>query len=78
MTLEQALAELQNPDPQVRVHAVRWLRVLGGPEAVAGPIGGLDDPDSEGFVPIRVEVALGQMSAREAVPTRTAAADEAR
>src|SRR5205823_5644748 len=69
MTLEQALAELQNPDAQARVRAVRWLRVLGGPQAVAALIGALEDPDPDGAVPVRAEMALGEMKAGEAIPT---------
>jgi len=48
------------------VRAVRWLRVLGGPQAVAGLIGALDD----GSPDIQAEAvrALGAMQAREAAP----------
>ena len=66
MTLEQALAELRDPDPQARVRAVRWLRVLGGPEAVAALIGALDDPFEDVFA--SAGLALGEMQVREAVP----------
>jgi HEAT repeat protein len=69
MTLEQALAELQNPDAQARVCAVRWLRVLGGPRAVDALIGALDDPDGNAEVPDYALMQLCQMKAREAVPT---------
>ena len=66
MTLDQALAQLQNPDAQAQVRAVRWLRVLGGERAVAALIGALDD----GSLDIQAEAvrALGAMQAREAVP----------
>jgi HEAT repeat protein len=66
MTLEQALAELRSPDPQVRARAVRWLRVLGGPQAVAALIAALDDPSEEVFP--QAALALGEMQVREAVP----------
>src|SRR5712691_2463464 len=38
MTLEQALAELQSPQPDRRERARRCLRLIGGPEPVAALI----------------------------------------
>jgi hypothetical protein len=35
MTREQALSELQKSEPEVHLRAIRWLRVIGGSEAVA-------------------------------------------
>ena len=68
MTLEQALAKLQDPDVQARVYAIRWLRVLGGPLAVDALIGALDDSDPNGGVPFSAMTALGQIKAQAAVP----------
>jgi hypothetical protein len=47
MTLDQALAELQNPDPRVHLCAIRWLRVIGGPQAVAALVAALDHPSAD-------------------------------
>jgi HEAT repeat protein len=66
MTLDQALAELQNPDPRVHLRAIRWLRVIDGPQAVAALIDALDHPSAD--VHSRAAEALGDMRAREAVP----------
>jgi HEAT repeat protein len=66
MTLDEALSELQNPDPKARVHAIRWLRVCGGPKAVDALIGALDDPDDD--VHLMALVSLEEMRAGEAVP----------
>jgi HEAT repeat protein len=69
MTLEQALLELQDPDPRVHLRAIRTLRVIGGPQAVAALIGALDRPSAD--IRCRAARALGEMKAREAVPALT-------
>jgi HEAT repeat protein len=66
MTLDEALLELQNPDSKARVYAIRWLRVHGGPRAVAALIGALDDPEYD--VHLMALVSLEEMRAGEAVP----------
>src|SRR5437763_87632 len=67
MTLEEALSELQSPEPRVHLRAIRWLRVLGGPRAVAALIGALEHPSAD--VQVQAARALGAMKAGEAVPT---------
>jgi HEAT repeat protein len=79
--IDQALAQLGHPEPEARVRAVRWLRVIGGPQAVAAIQGALDDPEEE--VRARAAIALGQMEAREVVPSlieqlKSSPSDEAR
>jgi HEAT repeat protein len=64
--IEQALAELQSPDEKVRGRAVRRLRVIGGPQAVAAIIGALNDPS--GHVRAMAGVALQRLRPPEAVP----------
>src|SRR5712692_4875930 len=64
--IDQALAQLRDPEPEVRVRAIRRLRVIGGPQAVAAIMGALDDLDE--VVRARAGIALGQMEAREVVP----------
>jgi HEAT repeat protein len=66
MTLEVALANLQNPDPGVHLKAIRWLGVLGGPRAVAALIAALDHASAD--VRTGAGRALGSLGAREAVP----------
>jgi HEAT repeat protein len=66
MTLDEALTELQSPDPRGHLRAIRWLRVLGGPRAVAALIGALQHPSAD--VQAQAARALGAMKALEAVP----------
>jgi HEAT repeat protein len=67
MSIEQILAELRSPEPAARLRAIRRLRVIGGPQAVAAILGALDDP----AVPVRSgeAVALRHMKALETIPT---------
>jgi HEAT repeat protein len=79
--IDQALAQLGQREPEARVRAVRRLRVIGGPQAVAAIQGALDDPEEE--VRARAAIALGQMEAREVVPSlieqlKSSPSDEAR
>jgi HEAT repeat protein len=66
MALERALSELQDPEPEVRVLAIRRLRIIGGPQAVAAIMGALDDPDDKVWG--RAALALRELEAREVVP----------
>lgn len=64
--IEQALAELQSSDARVRWRAVRRLRLIGGPQAVAAVIGALDDPSVH--VRTMAGIALQRLRPPEAVP----------
>jgi HEAT repeat protein len=66
MTLEIALANLQNPDPRVHLKSIRWLGVLGGPRAVEALVAALEHSSAD--VRTGAARALGSMEAREAVP----------
>src|SRR5438132_12111730 len=66
MTLNQLLAELENPDPEARERAIRRLRIADGPQAVSAIMGAFNDPSED--VRTRAALALGEMVAREVVP----------